>query len=61
MTDKDTVLGIVRDLVGDFLYYDRKNSQNCPLGAIEDLVQAGDLTVDEIIEEFQTELRKHMR
>jgi hypothetical protein len=40
------------------MYYHRKEDEDLPRGAIEEAVEAGEITVDEMIEEFATELRK---
>lgn len=48
----------VSDLVGSFLYYDRKEDDDLPRGAIEEAIKAGELTVDDIIEDFRRELMK---
>jgi len=53
---RDTILGTVDDLVSDFLYYDRKEDEELPRGAIDDAVKAGEVTVDEIVEHFRKSL-----
>lgn len=50
------VLGTVDDLVGDFLYYGRKEDEDLPRGEIERLIGKGSLTVDEIVERFRSAL-----
>ena len=42
----------VPDLVGSFLYYDRKEDQSLPRDAIDEMVEDGYLTCQEIIEAF---------
>ncbi len=56
---KQTILDTVKDLVGRFMYYDRKEDDELLRGAIEEAVELGEITVDEIIEAFATELRKN--
>lgn len=56
MSRRDTILGTVDDLVSDFLYYDRKEDEELPRGAIDDAVKAGEVTVDEIVEHFRKSL-----
>lgn len=46
------------DLVSKLLYYDRKEDSTLPVGAIEAAIAAGEITADEIIGHFATELRK---
>lgn len=59
-TRRDTILNIVDDLVSDFLYYDRKEDEDLPRGAIEEAVRAGEVTVDEIVEKFRATLQPHL-
>lgn len=46
----------VSDCVADFLYYDRKEDPELPIGDIEELIKDGVLTVDQIIDMFKKEL-----
>lgn len=55
-TRRDHVLGLVVDLVSDFLYYDRKEDENMPKDSIDRAVIAGEITVDEIVEAFRRHL-----
>ncbi len=55
---KDVILGVVSDLVSDFMYYDRKEDEDLPRGAIEKALATGALTVDEIVEKFRSEIEK---
>jgi hypothetical protein len=56
----DRILGTVESMIADFLYYDRKEDEDLPRGEIEAAVEAGEVTVDQIVEQFSTELRKHL-
>jgi len=51
---KDTIT----DLVKDFLYYDRKEDKELPRGVIEKAIESGELTVEEIVDTFKTNLIK---
>lgn len=53
---RQTILATVKDLATDFLYYDRKEDESLPVGAIERAVSDGVITVDEIVSEFRKEL-----
>lgn len=53
---KKKVLAIVSDLVGSFLYYDRKEDEEMPRGFIDKMVKSGGITIDEMVTEF----RKHL-
>ena len=57
---KDVIIGVTEDLVADFLYYNRKEDECLPRGAIEEAVEAGVITVDEIIETFAESLRRNL-
>jgi hypothetical protein len=50
---KARVLGVLEDLVSNFLYYDRKEDENLPVGAIEKMIASGELTIDEIVNAFR--------
>ena len=53
---RNVILNTVYDSVGDLLYYDRKEDEDLPLGAIESAVQNGEITVDEIVAKFKERL-----
>lgn len=48
----------ISDVVADFIYYDRKEDEDLPRDAIEEMIERGDVTVEWIIEEFKTCLLK---
>lgn len=50
------IAATVSDLVGDFLYYGRKEDEVLPRGAIQDAIAAGEVTVGEIVELFRRDL-----
>jgi hypothetical protein len=52
------ILNCVSDLVGKFLYYDRKGDEELPVGAIEKAVADGEISVDAIVEAFRAELQE---
>lgn len=53
---KELILDSVSDLVLDWLYYLRKEDDELPVGAIEQAIEDGVITVDEILERFRLEL-----
>ncbi len=55
---KKYITNTILDLVSNFIYYDRKEDENLPRGAIEKAVENGVITVDEMIEIFALELKK---
>ena len=52
------IINCVDDLVADLMYYDRKECEDLPRGAIEQAVQMGAISVDEMCERFCEQLRK---
>lgn len=50
---KGVILGVIGNLVADFMYYDRKEDDDLPRGAIEKALATGVLTIDEIVETFR--------
>ena len=51
-TRRQRIQAAVSDMVGDFLYYDRKEDEDLPRGSIEEAVAAGEITKQEIIDAF---------
>jgi hypothetical protein len=58
MDRRERVLAMTSDLAGRFLYYDRKEDSEFPVGSIEEAIDSGEVTLDEIVEVFRTELAK---
>ena len=54
----ETLENTIKDMVSDLLYYDRKEDEDLPVGAIEKMITDGELTQAEIVERFQEELDK---
>lgn len=54
MSRKQIILGTISDLCQDFFYYDRKEDEELGEGEIEAAVEAGEITVEEITNEFKT-------
>ena len=50
------IMATISDAVSCFLYYDRKEDSQLPRGAIEEAVERGEISVDEIVEAFRSEL-----
>lgn len=46
------ILNRAADLGSAFMYYDRKEDSDLPVGEIQKAIAAGEVTVDEIIAEF---------
>lgn len=56
MTIKELILATIDDSISDFLYYDRKNDEELPRGAIQKAIADGGITIEEIIEQFKTSI-----
>lgn len=56
MSRRQNILFTVQDLVTDFIYYDRKEDSTLRPGAIEAAVKAGEISCDEIVNEFRLHL-----
>ena len=57
---KEMILGTVSDLVTDLLYYDRKEDEDLPRGAIEKAIETEVITLEEIIKHFSCELTQNL-
>lgn len=55
---KQQILNAIDGAVSDFLYYDRKEDEDLPRGAIEKAIKSGDITYGEIVERFKEQLLK---
>jgi len=53
---KKIIAQTISDLVSDFLYYDRKEDEELPVGAIETEIKSGKLSIDDIVTKFREEL-----
>lgn len=58
---REYILDIITDTISDFLYYDRKEDDILPRGAIQEAIQVGEITVEEIVERFEEELRNGLK
>jgi hypothetical protein len=58
LSRREKILAMTSDLAGRFLYYDRKEDSEFPVGAIEEAIDSGEVTLDEVVEVFRTELAK---
>ena len=50
----------IKDLVADFLYYDRKEDESLPMNEIEKEIENGNLSVSDIVNVFEIELKKNL-
>lgn len=56
-TRREHIEANLDDMITDLLYYDRKEDEFLPVGAIEEAVRAGEITADEMVEMISTRLR----
>ena len=57
----DRIRATITDMVSDLLYYNRKEDEDLPRGAIEDAISSGEVSLDEMVELFRRELIKGIR
>lgn len=57
---KNKIARLVSDTVANFLYYDRKEDEDIPVGYIEEAISRRELTVDDITAMFHEELKQHL-
>ena len=60
-TRRQHILHAVTDMVADFMYYDRKEDEDLPLESIEEAVELGEISVQEIIDAFASDLKQNFR
>ena len=53
---RQNILNRAEDLMGSFLYYDRKEDEDLPRGAIQDAIAKGEVTVKELLAIFEHSL-----
>lgn len=58
---KNLILGHIRDLVSDFTYYNRKNDEELSSEDLQKAVKDGEITIDEMVEEFRKELTERFQ
>lgn len=60
-TRRQIILDVTGDLVGKLTYYDRKEDEDLPAGAIQAAIDAKEITVDEIVAHFTARLRNDLK
>jgi len=60
MAQKWMVLGEIDTAVANLLWYDRNDDEQLSKGVIDKMVQNGEITIDEMVDEFRGELNKHI-
>jgi len=57
---KQLIIDVIGDIVSKFLYYDRKDDENLPIDSIQDAIEAREISIEEIVDEFNMQLRKSL-
>lgn len=60
-TKKEIALCETDNLVGELLYYGRREDEDLERGEIETMIATGDLTVEEILARFESALREALK
>jgi len=50
MTRREIIVATLTDSVTDLLFYDRKEDESLPINDIEEAIQMGELTIEDMIE-----------
>ncbi len=58
---RQIILDTADDLMGSFLYYDRKEDEQLERGQIGDAIRAGEVSVDDILAVFRRNLEAEAR
>lgn len=59
-TKKTKATNALRDLVGAFAYYDRKDDEDLDRDDVRELVRSGEMTIEEMIEVFAKAMREKL-
>ena len=54
------VMETIKDLVLDFLVYDRKEDEDLPRGTIQLLCSVGDITIEDMVDQFEKSLTERL-
>lgn len=57
---KNKIFNVIADLVSSFLYYDRKGDEELGHDDIQNAVQDGVITAEDIVERFAAELEHNL-
>ena len=58
---KQIILNTITDLCSNFLYYDRKEDKDLSAEDLEEAVENGTITIDEMVEEFRRHLENTLK
>lgn len=60
-TRRNLIEDAISDLVSSFVCYDRKEDSELQRGDIEEAVKFGEITIDDMIDQFSRELRGRLK
>lgn len=60
MQTRELIEAVVTDMVANLLYYDRKEDEELPRGAIEEAIENKIISADEIVSLFEKELKENI-
>jgi len=58
-TRREIIIDTIGDLFLDWLFYDRKEDEDLPRGAIEEAVEMGEITKQEILNQFVAHIEEN--
>lgn len=58
---REKLAAVIHDLVSNLMYYNRKEDEDLPVHAIENMVEDGQVSIDEIVECFRYHLTQRMQ
>ena len=60
-TRRELILGTIKDLVSDFMYYERREDEQLPRGAIEEAIGAGEVSPEEMAQAFLIAVKEKIK
>ncbi len=58
---KELIIGMTKDLIRDFLYYQRKECEQLPVGTIEQALKDEKISKNDIVQAFKEALDEHLK
>ena len=59
-SNKELILDHIETTVSNFVYYDRRNCEELPQGALEKAVENGEISVEDMVEHFKSLLKSSL-
>jgi len=61
MNRGEIIMNTIQDLVSSFFYYDRKEDDDLGVGEIEEAVGNDEISVEEMLHVFETEIKEALK